>query len=212
MSNELFITIDTETGGFDPNKNPLLQVGVYISTYNPQTFESKHIISCLWNVNPMEYSDNVTCEQKALDINGLSYKVLFETGISLHQLSNNLLTIINKVINDITENTGHHPKVTILGQNLAFDLRFIRKWLSKEVVDLIDSFMFEDLMSRIRDYNILCPSYNDDGSRNESRHLNDFLKRINLVNENAHAALDDAKYTMLAYIELSKILFRASQQ
>lgn len=95
---------------------------------------------------------------------------------------------------------GEDPKILPLGQNVDFDLRFIRRWLGFET--------FEKYFSITRDTRIVTTFLKDSGvfPRKVKTNLTELSKHFNIKREKHHDALDDAVATIKVYKKLMKLV------
>ena len=193
MSQELYITIDTETGGFNQQVNPLLQVGMHAALLDTDNMTAVTISSTEWNVKPSQFINKII-EPEALSVNQLKLEQLEETGMLIGNLGDSMRNEIMKAI----DFAGHKTHKYLLGQNLAFDLRFLREYLPSTAVGLLYSFRFRELMDKVEDYHIVSPG----PARSSS--LSAVSAELGIVNESAHTALSDAKTTFECMLELNR--------
>lgn len=179
-----YVVIDTETGGLDPSKTSLLQVGV-VFVKDGQVVNAKE-----WNIK----SDIYNISAGAMKVNKIDIVEHDKNSVTLDVFYNELSTLSKEY---------YQGKPTVIGHNLAFDLSFIHHYVGKEKWEklfsyrnidtatiarfLIDSKKLEllkkvDLDSLSTYFNVIAPS----GDR--------------------HTALYDAKVTWKVYCKMLALL------
>ena len=189
MSVHTYLSIDTETGGLSPEKNPLLQVGFGIYALDDATLQYTTAFEGEWIFKPSQFQ-GVEIDASALKVNGLDPEVLEMDGIMVEDFC--------KVLE---EQVKQHEVHNILGQNLRFDLGFLRRYLPENAVKILDGLRYKDLMDVSTDYNMMVC---DDWDHMPSRSLGRMAERLNVKNESAHTSLSDARATFLCMVEMFK--------
>jgi DNA polymerase III epsilon subunit-like protein len=189
MATVTYISIDTETGGLFPESHPLLQVGIGVYTLDETTMLDTTLLEVEWNLKPSQFPGK-TLDPNAMAVNHLNPEELEANGLDVAEVSAQIVDIVKK-----------HKNAVILGQNLPFDLNFIRSYLTPEAWAAIDSLRRKDLLDVSLDYNLL--TWTDDG-RMPSRSLGKMAARLNVINPDAHRALADAVTTFKAMVAMFK--------
>ena len=128
--------LDTETTGLDPIKNDVIQIGAIVEINGVVKEEIN--LRC----QPFDYS---TIQQQALDTNKITIEQLktFPTPQSAYKL---LIKILNKHINKFDKEDKFIP----VGQNINFDLGFMRQFFLKNNDKYFGSYVdrhYIDLMA-----------------------------------------------------------------
>lgn len=189
MSVHTYLSIDTETGGLSPLDNPLLQVGFGIYALDDSTLQYTTAFEGEWILKPSQFW-GTTMDKVALEKNGLDPDVLERDG-----------SMVEEVGKVLEEQLKLHEVHNILGQNLRFDLGFLRKYLPASTVAALDALRYKDLMDVSSDYNMMVC---DDWDHMPSRSLGAMAPRLGVKNEHAHTALSDARATFKCMVELFK--------
>jgi len=189
MAVHTYLSIDTETGGLSPDKNPLLQVGFGIYALDDATLQYTTAFEGEWIFKPSQFP-GTEMDATALKVNGLDPEVLERDGCMVED--------VGKVLE---EQLKLHEVHNILGQNLRFDLGFLRKYLPATTVLALDSLRYKDLMDVSTDYNMMVC---DDWDNMPSRSLGAMAPRLGVKNEHAHTALSDARTTFMCMVEMFK--------
>ena len=197
MSKELYIAIDTETGGLDYSINPLLQVGAYVALLDKDTMEASFIAQGEWNVKPSQYSGK-EFDPKALAVNGLNLEILGATGHTLDDIGEAIVNLVSSA-KDATK----PDKTYILGQNLKFDFRFMQAYLPPKTMSYLERFLQKELMDKSEDYHLVTP---EEPGVTRSTSLGAMATELQIVNERAHTSLSDAKTTFEILVELDRRL------
>ena len=111
-----YIFIDTETGGLDPDRHAVLQLGAYASpTHTRRSFE------ILIREPGLAYGTTVT--EEAVAINRLTLENLLVNGRSVQDAVHRLRDFVA----DMNREAGCPPdaKVVFVGHNINFDYRFL---------------------------------------------------------------------------------------
>ena len=182
-----YISLDTETGGLFPEDNPLLQVGFGIYRLDHELLTHETLAEIEFILKPSQFPGQ-KIEEQALSSNHLVPVELEKDGLSVEEGSDVLLSAIMQF-----------KPVTILGQNLPFDLRFLATYLTPEVNAEIGKLRRKDLLDVTLDYNFV--SW-DDEANYPSRSLGKVAPRLGVTNEDAHRALSDAKTTFLCMVAM----------
>lgn len=196
MSIKTYLSIDTETGGLDCTKHPLLQIGVGIYALDDGTLQYTTVAECEWTLKPSQFT-GVAPEPEALAVNKLNLRELEENGISRDEASDNLVKLIDSSSPDI-----------VLGQNLPFDMGFLRRYLVPECFMKLDSIRHKDLLDTSEAYNFLTW---DNSDLYPSRSLGKMCPRLGVPNVSAHTALSDARATFLCLVAMFKKFRKANK-
>jgi len=189
MSIKTYLSIDTETGGLDYNKHPLLQVGVGIYALDDSTLQYTTVTECEWNLKPSQFPW-AAADPEAIAVNKLDLYELERNGVTREEACDVLSKLIDSSSPDI-----------VLGQNLPFDMGFLRRYLVPECFMKLDSIRRKDLLDTSEAYNFLTWNNPD---KYPSRSLGTMCPRLGVVNDRAHAALSDARATFLCLVAMFK--------
>ena len=104
-----YISIDTETGGFDPKRKDILSIGYVVTDEALNTIEKGEILI---------YGRKWRVDQGALDVNKINLKEHNKVAMSRKEAVISFQTLIARHWDN------NHP--TIIGQNVPFDVKFIK--------------------------------------------------------------------------------------
>ena len=180
------LVIDTETGGLDPNKNSILSIGGVVLDEGAKP------------IDEFEFyikETNIFAEQRALDINKIDLKWLNENGKSPKEVVQSMEYFLSKHYKLKDE------KITIVGQNVGFDVGFVKRLyrLVEKNYEDIFSYRSIDTASILRFLNLAGKINIATGGLGEA------LDYFGINKEVKHSALADAKDTAAL---LSKMLER----
>ena len=174
------VALDTETGGLDPVKNPLLSLAIW----SPELEEHE--------AGPFKIgirNDGKICEQKALEVNGLDPKA-------------GVLPIVAAMQLESWWKRLGSPRFELIGHNVgAFDVPFVKQ-LTKVGIDLPWPMMFN---YHYRDSAVLALTCSDLGLLTPKVSLTSVCKQLN-INYAAHDALQDAKAAWHAWERMMVLL------
>jgi len=186
------LCIDTETGGFNPDKDALCSVSVMlVDGSNSKT----------WFIKP--YGKNYN--EKSLKINGLDKTLLKDQGVDLEDFALDLIKYCNKHFG--RENYG---LIQFLGHNVSFDISFIKQVFNNDL-DIIknnNEFKYKDLFHyHFKDSMILANMIKDLGliPINQSislKSLYEYLIGKDELSENAHNSLADVTMSLVIYANI----------
>lgn len=176
--------LDTETGGLNPFKNSLLQVGM-VAYVDGNIIDTK------------EFSikeDNYIITATSLKFNGLNlYEDIYKNGISKESAIQTIIDFTKKNFNEKPILVGHNPSVDKymvreLFNNVKFDMD---DYISHRMIDtmsLIWGLYFAGKLPK--------ETCSSDGA----------FKYFNIIIEKRHHALDDSLTTVKLFEELIKLL------
>lgn len=136
MKKANYIVFDTETGGLDSEKNPILEIALI-------TFDNnfKELMRYETYIKPY---DDLIVEPQALAANGIKMRNVEKEGISKSQAIKNLEDYFKRSM------PGRHPslKPVVVGHNIPFDIRFMDKLFrsSKNQFSSLISDIYVDTM------------------------------------------------------------------
>jgi DNA polymerase III alpha subunit (gram-positive type) len=173
--------IDTETGGLDPKKHPLLSIAFVLW----ENFSITDQIEIFIN------DGNLAVNEKAMEINRID--------LDKHRLT--ALTPLNAIIKMKKFLTKHFEighRITLGGHNINFDVNFLRIFLEKNSEDFNNYFShrFVDTSS------ILYYLYLAGKLRNKSISSDEAFKIFDIQINNRHSALSDAIGTANLFTKL----------
>lgn len=125
MAHHNFIVCDFETGGFDPTKNPVTE-GAFIALNGVSLKEESYyedLVLCY---------DDLTIEQDALDVTGITLNEINENGIDISLFVKNLVVFFK------AQKSGKYRKPIIVAQNAPFEMLFLVSIFAREKLDLFD--------------------------------------------------------------------------
>lgn len=201
------ISIDTETGGFNNKVNALLSIGIAYAVLDDsgeiKNFNFKkewHISNPAYIViekSPTDCIYPIVVEKQALEINKIDIEDFKTNGVSLKQAEDEILNYIN--------NIPKEHKYAILGQNLKFDLGFIRVNMPTLYDKIMRCPTHHELRTASMMYNIL--KYGDVSRRTA---MDEMRKELNIQSEGqTHSALTDAIDNIKVFSEIQKVTKRA---
>lgn len=179
-----YLFLDTETGGLDPDKHSLLQVGLV--AYKDNRIKDK----CEFSIKEKEYS----IDANALRFNGLNlYEDIYRYGLDKKEAVERIISFINRNFDDIPILVGHNP---------SLDKYMIRKLFSNQDLNMDDyiSHRMIDTMSLIWGLHISgkIPS--------EACSSSGAFSHFGIKVEKRHHALDDCVATVELFENLINLM------
>ena len=167
------VFLDTETSGLDCNVHGIMQVGLFRT--DPEAGEIKTVFETL--VQPYGYQ----VSPEALKINGLTLDYVKQFGMAA---------------DDLIENLERHLRdCVVVGQNINFDLGFIQA-LSKKLGGKIDIHRHNKIDTTTLAWPLKA------AGKIDSLSLTVVAEYLNIPQEKAHDALEDAKTCLKVYRKL----------
>lgn len=166
--------LDTETGGLDADKHSLLTIGACI-------WEDGNIID---EIEIFIKKDNYDFDPISMEINGIDLDFLKLIGVTEEQAI--------QILEEFSKKHFQNKKVFLGGQNIGFDISFLKKLYSRNNKDFEKKFNHKTIDT----VTILYFLYLQ-GIINENLvSFNEFIKEYNIpVLGKRHSALSDAKTT-----------------
>lgn len=183
----LMLSVDTETGGFDCKGNALLTIGFAWISLN--SLKTNKLDKNDFNDNSIELKfkcDKSKVTADALKVNHLDLNDLQENGVDYKDGDMKLLQVI--------ENLRKLFRVQLLGQNLKFDLGFIKEYLPLTYNALMKLHTHHELQTASLLYFL-----SNDSSTNTSISMDNMRKHFSMQEDNAHSALVDAIDNLLVF-------------
>ena len=205
----MILSLDTETGGFNSDVNALLTVGIAtleLEDYNDLSkIEKKE-----WKIsNSFILVDKVPSkaqvdiipryvEKQALEINKINLYELETKGISIEDLSKEFCTKLDEL--------NKEYRVHLLGQNLKFDLSFIRRNMPLLYGKLDKITTHHELRTLSTAYNITQHEYDGDmfsDLYSKSTSMDTMRKLLKIESSGqTHSAAVDAEDNIKVFIKL----------
>lgn len=189
MKKANYIVFDTETGGLDAEKNPILEIALI-------TFDNnfKEVMRYETYIKPY---DDLFIDPQALAANGIKMRNVEAEGLSKSEAVKTLAEYFKKSMG------GNHPslKPVILGHNIPFDIRFMERLFrgSKTPFNTLIADVFMDTMG---DAKRAWPTI-------ESLNLTRCCEEAGIKLIGAHRAMPDVLATMQLF-EFFTMKFRSS--
>ncbi len=181
MSNLLFI--DTETGGLNPEKHSLLSVAFI-------TWNGKQLQKDSFYVKQKKY----LFTEEALKINKINIDHIKECSVEKSEIIN--------YIRDIKCRFFVNNKITLAGQNVSFDYKFLKKLYDDENEDFSQDFNYRVLdVSSILKFLYIAKKIPKDISA-----LDDAIKYFNISIDIRHTALSDCEATLKVFEKLLNLM------
>lgn len=137
------IFLDTETGGLNPSKHPLLEIAFIIKDLN-----SKDILSTYSALIKPSLTQWQLCDKEALKINGFKLEEFHEAK-ELSEIADEVFTIFEKL-------NIHRKNAVFICQNPSFDRVFFSQLLSVETQEFMKiPYHWLDLASMFWSYCML---------------------------------------------------------
>lgn len=183
----VYLVIDTETGGLDPQQHPLLEVGMVLFENGKEA--GSFLERIVWNNS----ASRITIP--ALAVNNLDYNIGRSPSEAAAKIVNASLMFAKQ-------------KPILLGHNLEFDLGFINKlmvdhrfdgWLDLMGRNKIDT---KQLALTMIEAKLIKPT----GQGQIRTSLGDLAKYFQIKQDGAHTAFGDCITTWQIYQEMLKLL------
>lgn len=191
--NQKILWFDTETTGLDHQKNDIIQFAAIVE------IDKKVVDEIQLKLQPVSY-ENIS--QEALNVHGYGIDKL-KTFMDYQQAYREINNFLSKYI-DRYDKTD---KFLSAGQNVRFDIDFLRSFFIKNGDNYFGSFFdyhFLDLQA------ITAIMIRNDLLNTKTYKLVDVAEAIGF-SFNAHDALEDIKMTRKIYLEMEKKLLGANK-
>jgi DNA polymerase III epsilon subunit-like protein len=131
MKKAYYIVFDTETGGLDCTKNPILEIALVTLDINLKEIDRYETY-----VKPY---DDLEITKGALNANGIKLRDVENNGITKKELIKNLIIYFKNAM------PGSHPslKPVVVGHNIPFDIGFMDELFKNEKTK------FKDIISNV---------------------------------------------------------------
>lgn len=174
---DIYVIVDTETGGFSPEKNAFLSLA-FVALGVDESDDSQPLkVESFYGLCRPEIVDETTCTKGALDVNGFSIEEIKTREVIDTDLAKGFWGTYAKY-EKIAEERG--SKVYFVGQSAPFDIGFLQtKAGIKKSLNIIDT---KDMIQGIR------TDYNRPNSSNSFKHIitdfPEFVESANKYNKN----------------------------
>ncbi len=204
LNDHLFCAIDTETTGLDPLKNEIIELAIlplngafevskihriFHITMRPDNIEAIQPeairVMKTYDNDMIDYTDMTASKEKIL--NALKSGIEQSRGEDLFIDWFHRLNLLSK------------KRIIPIAYNWAFDRDFLRQWLGASVFDDIFDSRYRDPLIIAQYMNDYCDMHNEPTIPFPKTKLTTICKRLNIKQERAHNALDDALNTANAY-------------
>lgn len=95
-----YCSIDTETGGFSPTKNPIVEIGLILADENYRIVEEYSTL--VKNYNDLKY------RPEAMEVHGITFEEINDSGVAVSQAYSELKELLS-------------PEILYIGHNIKFD-------------------------------------------------------------------------------------------
>jgi DNA polymerase III epsilon subunit-like protein len=119
------LALDFETGGFDCKEDAICSLSI-------SSFDK--VYKKTWYVKP--YNKNYS--EKAIEVNGLTKEVLTEKGVPIETVRKEFIEFLNFF------SKGY--RIKLLGQNITFDIGFLKELIGQEAFNKYFHYHFKDTM------------------------------------------------------------------
>lgn len=174
MKNANYIVFDCETGGLEPDKNPITQIALL--TVDSESLKEIN----RWETFVKPY-DNLEITKAALDTTGLKMADI-NSGLSKKELVNALITYFK----ESAPNARPENRPVLVGHNVQFDMGFLNyifNTCDKSVLDFVNPTQI-DTMALTKMY-----------GKTERLKLEIACAEFGIVLKNAHSAMPDVMAT-----------------
>lgn len=188
IGNRLYLFFDTETGGIDPNKNPLLTAyfGIFDSNFKLIDELDLKLIP-----NP-----NLKIEQEALDVCGINMETHLKEAIMPEEGAKLLIALLDKY--KIPKKRKHY---TPCAYNFEFDIKFVLTHLIN--ANYWDKYVHHNPIDPLRILTVLIDS---DLVPQDLGNLESVVKHFNLPQLSAHNAKDDTLMLVEVYKHIKGLI------
>lgn len=187
-----FAIVDVETTGLVPGFHEVIEFGCVLAEE-----DGDGVLGILEEIDIKIKPDNIlTADPVALEINGYS-----ESKWADALPRNEALSFISEKMKYMVPNPNYAGQminlITVIGHNVHYDLAMLFSDFSKSgIKHMVNKFTYDtNYMARIYLRNSGLKSYS----------LRSLAEKFEIINENPHSALSDAKTTYLVYKRLKEL-------
>jgi DNA polymerase-3 subunit epsilon len=167
--------LDTETTGLNPQVHEIIEIAAIITNT-----ALKPLDALTFRIQP-KYPERI--EKKAAEVNGYSQDT-WDPQFFTHSAA---LTHLNKMVSRFCKN----DVVVLSGQNIRFDIGFLKETYKRERVPyLFSPTEYVDLMDLAKLWEKVS------GNALKSKHLKDLIQVAGVVNDRPHSAYFDTEATL----------------
>lgn len=179
----MIIVLDTETGGLNCKEDAICSISV--STIDK-------VYKKTWYIKP--YKKNYS--QEALEVNGLSKELLEQKGLPFDDVKRELLEFFNYI--------RRGQRIKLLGQNITFDIGFLKEFLTEQVYEQYFHYHFKDTM-------IVAEFFKDAGliDSKQRLRLEDLHKHFfpeSSLSESSHSSSTDVEMCIDIYEKMQEVV------
>ena len=183
---ELFLFIDTETGGIDPNKHSLLSIACVIWSRNTGIVDKAEFF-----IKSKKYM--VT--KKAKEINGFNRD-------EHNLIAQDPKDVLGKMLEFVYKHFEKDVLIPIIGHNVQFDVNFLKVFFQKNGRSF-NQYFSHRIIDTYSIYKTIEISRRIDESIDSST---DAFKYFNIKVENRHNAMGDCLATVELFEKLVKVI------
>ena len=193
----IYIVFDLETGGFNSEKNPIIEAAfVPVVMNNKNEFSIKKDLSVSSLIK--SYSDDLIITEESLEVNKIKRKDIKKKGKELKDVVGDFMNLCES----LNPKNPSKTRPILVGHNIdEFDIPFLEKacgivgvelyrYVSKQTLDTLTLMDF--MMAGV--------------GRIDSHSLPNLCKHFKIKNRNAHRAYDDTIANAELFIKISKIM------
>lgn len=113
-----FVIFDFETGGIDPEKNPVTEIALTIISGD------KNEVICTYESLIAPYNEELVYTPQAAKVSGITYEMCLEEGKDIKVVAQEVEAAIMKGNQTSAKSTGAYP--VLVGHNVAFDVAYLQ--------------------------------------------------------------------------------------
>jgi DNA polymerase III epsilon subunit-like protein len=188
--------IDTETTGLDSHWHEIIQIAIVALDSNIQP--RKDVLPFYLEIKP-DFPERI--DEAAMSVNKLDACKIIQRGFDREKSKDMLRDWVEKLDLPYTKNGAYRKRVILLGQNLVFDIPFIKQWLGMDEYNDLFDYHFKDTMTVAGYLNDRAAMHGEPVPFSKIN-LAWLANKLNIKMERAHDALSDCCATAEVYRQL----------
>ena len=190
--------MDTETTGLDSHWHEIIQL--CIIPLDSDIKPRKDVLPFYIEIRP-DFPERI--DPNAMSVNKLDACKIMQRGFDREKAKDLLRDWIEKLDLPYTKNGAYRKRVILLGQNLVFDIPFMKRWLGIEEYNEFFDYHYKDTMTTASFLNDRAAMHSEPVPFAKIN-LAWLANKLNIKMERAHDALSDCVATAAVYRELTR--------